>query len=145
MQSIIAVIKQSDFVETNFDEILRPHFKEFTHKNTKYMRISTFEKYGMSNTFEQVFYSEAEFEAWLVEVPLSITKLQAISLLLKQGKYNDLMIAIESDPSGAKKILFDAAHQLDRNSTMVNEIALALEMNEDDKDAFFIEADKILI
>lgn len=145
MKTVIAVIAAANFVETNYDEVLQGKFKEFVHKSVSYMRINTFEKYVMGNMFEEVFYTEAEFEAWLLEVPASITKLQAVKQLLTLGLYNDLIAALESDITGESKILFDSASRLDRNSNMVNNIATALGMSSDDVDTFFVEANQILI
>ncbi len=146
MKSIIGILKKDNFIESNYDEVLQGNFTEFTQgSDTQYMRINTFEKYAMQNSFEHIFYTEAEFEAWLVEVPVEISKLQAISLLLQQGKYNDMITAIEADPTGVKKVLFDAASVLYRDSNLVAEVAQDLLMSSEDMDTFFIDASKILI
>jgi len=81
----------------------------------------------------------------IIMVPQSISKLQAVSHLLATGRYNDLMTALESDETGVKRILFDAAHQLDRESTMVNEMGEALGFSSEELDNLFIEANKILV
>lgn len=81
----------------------------------------------------------------IIMTPQTISKLQAVSQLLNLGRYEELMTILDSDPTGVKRILFDAAHQLDRDSSMVNEIALALEFTSEDTDTFFIEAYKILV
>lgn len=145
MKTIIGIIEKSKFVEENYNEILRGHFVEFTSARVEYMKIITFEKYAMTDQFDYVFYSEEDLQAWVKEVPLSISKLQALSHLLTIGRYEDLMSALNADETGIKKILFDAAHQLDRASTMVNEMAVVLGMTDEDLDNFFIEASKILV
>lgn len=82
----------------------------------------------------------------IIMIPQEISKLQAVSYLLQIDKYNDLITALDSDETGVKRILFDAAHVLYRSSNMVNEIANALGMTtEEDKDNLFIEANKILL
>lgn len=145
MKTIIGVIKKSNFIESNYDEVLQGNFKEFTSSNVEYVRVNTFEKYAIANTFEEVFYSEDEFQVWLKEVPKTISKLQAISLLLQQGKYDALVTELDKDTTGSKKILFDAAHQLDINSNMVLEIAQALGFSDEDIYNFFITASNILV
>lgn len=80
-----------------------------------------------------------------IMVPTSITKLQAVSRLLEIDKYNDLMTALDADVTGVDRILFDAAHQLDRDSAMVAKMAVALGFDEAGTDEFFIEASKILV
>lgn len=75
----------------------------------------------------------------------SISKLQAVSRLIDIGKYEELMTALDSDATGVKRILFDAAHQLDRDSNMVVEMAVALGFDEAGTDDFFIEASKIMV
>lgn len=103
-------------------------------------------------------FSMHDFQAWqkdlntgewkynpIIMVPQSISKLQAVSHLLATERYNDLMTALDADKTGVKRILFNAAHQLDRDSTMVNEMVLALGFSDEDTDTFFNEANKILI
>lgn len=145
MKQIIGIIQKSAFVESDCSEVLQGHFTEFSHKTTAYMRINTFEHYASSNMFEQIFLSESEFNAWLTEVPVSITKLQAVKQFLIEGTYNNLIAALEADATGESKILFDSAHRLDRESKMVNNIALVLNMTSDDVDTFFIDASKIIV
>jgi len=81
----------------------------------------------------------------IIMVPQEISKLQAVSRLLEIGRYNDLIIALDSDETGIKRILFDAASDLYRNSNMVNEIAVVLGFSNDDIDNFFTEASKIMV
>lgn len=78
-------------------------------------------------------------------IPQEITKLQAVKRLLDTGRYTDLMTAIDSDPTGESRILFDAASTLARDSNMVSQFAAALGFSDEDTDEFFVEADKIMV
>jgi hypothetical protein len=145
MKTVISVIEKSKFDKSNYDPIIQDSFVEFLHRNTSYLRVNTFEKYTFNAPFDHVFATTNEFETWLVYVPPFISKLQAVSHLLDIDRYNDLMTALDSDPTGTKRILFDAAHQLDIDSTMVNEMGVALGFSSDELDNFFVEAHKIFV
>lgn len=95
---------------------------------------------------EELATCVANGEEWVRgKIPSPISKLQAISHLIALGKYKDLIAALDLDTTGVKRILFESAHQLDRESTMVNEMAVALGMSSNDIDTFFADASKILI
>jgi hypothetical protein len=145
MQTTIGVIEKSKFVKSNYDPLLQESFSEILHRNTPYMYVHTFEHYTTNAPFDHVFASTEEYEAWLVYVPPFISKLQAVSHLLAIDRYNDLMTALDADATGTKRILFDAAHQLDRSSTMVNEMGVALGFSSEELDTLFVEADRILV
>ncbi len=144
MKAIIGVVSAANFDESTYPEVLQGKFTEVTHNNATYYRIRTFEHYA-SYVFDNIFYTEAEYDAWLIEVPSEITKLQAVSLLITSGQYEALLAALDADETGASRILFDAAHQLYRDSNMVANMAAALDMTDDDINSFFVEASSILI
>lgn len=81
----------------------------------------------------------------IIMIPKEITKLQAVKRLLDANRYTDLMTAIDSDPTGESRILFDAASTLARDSNMVSQFAAALGFSDEDTDEFFVEADKIMV
>ena len=141
----IAVIEKSKFVISDYDEILQNSYTEILHRNTPYMYILTFEQYTVDAPFDHVFNSREEYEAWLIYVPPVISKLQAVSELLKLDKYADLISVLEADETGVSKILFDAAHQLYRDSEMVNTIGMGLGFSDEDTDTFFVNSSKILV
>ena len=91
----------------------------------------------------------SETENWIYDpimiVPKEISKLQAVKRLLDTGRYTDLMTALDSAPTGESRILFDAASTLARDSNMVSQFAAALGFTDEDTDAFFVEADKIMV
>lgn len=78
-------------------------------------------------------------------IPVSISKLQAITRLIELNRYDELITILESDNTGKSLILFNAAHVLDRDSNMVNQIGQALQMSQNDIDDFFVDASKILV
>lgn len=92
---------------------------------------------------------DAENKQWIYSknmiVPQQISKLQAVKRLLDTGRYTDLMTALDRDPSGVSRILFEAASTLSRDSNMVSQFAAALGFSDKDTDEFFVEADKIMI
>jgi hypothetical protein len=97
----------------------------------------------------QDWRKDLETNEWIYDpiimIPQKISKLQAVSHLLKINRYNDLMTALNTDETGEKRILFDAAHELYRDSNMVNEMAQVLGMSNEEIDNLFIEANKILV
>lgn len=145
MVTVIAVIEKSKFDKTNYNPLIQDSFSEIIHRNTPYMYVHTFEHYTTDAPFDHIFKSSEEYEAWFLFVPSFISKLQAVSHLLAIDRYNDLMTALDADLTGTKRILFDAAHQLDRNSTMVNEMGVALGFSSEEIDTLFVEADRILV
>lgn len=141
----IGIIEASKFDANNYSETVRNSFTDFLHRNKPYKRLEAFSHYIDGSAFDLIFESEAEFEAWLVFVPQTISKLQAVKRLLDTGRYTDLMTAIDKDPTGVSRILFEAAYTLARDSNMVNEMAAGLGFSDEDTDEFFVEADKIMI
>lgn len=90
-----------------------------------------------------------ETNTWIYDpvimIPQEITKLQCVKLLLDTNRYNDLMSALDADTTGVSRILFDAASTLSIDSNMVNQLATALGFSNEDTDAFFVEAEKIIV
>lgn len=100
------------------------------------------------STFEIVNYKknlEANEWEYIMNVPLSISKLQATKHLLNINRHAELMAIIDADETGETRLLFDAAHQLDRNSDMVNKLGTAMGFSSEELDDLFIEANKILV
>lgn len=145
MKTKIALIASSKFVESNYHELTHGKFTDITHRNTPYKKLFAFADMIDGYLFDYVFADEAAFEAWLVYVPPTISKLQAVKRLLDTGRYTGLMTAIDSDPTGESRILFDAAFTLARDSNMVSQFAAALGFTDEDTDEFFVEADKIMV
>lgn len=81
----------------------------------------------------------------IIMIPEKISKLQAVSHLLAIDRYVDLINVLNTDDTGKKKILFDAAHELDRESGMVKGIGTALGFDSKGIDDFFVDANKILV
>jgi hypothetical protein len=145
MVTVIGVIEKGKFDKSNYNPVIQDSFIEFMHRNQPHMKVFTFEKYTIDVPIDNVFYSDDEFNDWFLFVPPFISKLQAVSHLLEIGRYNDLMAVLDSDPTGEKRILFGAAHQLDRDSTMVNQLGSALGYDSEGLDNLFTEASKILV
>lgn len=81
----------------------------------------------------------------IIMIPESISKLQATQHLLNIGRHTELMTIIDSDETGVTRTLYDAAHQLDRDSNMVNQLAEAMGFTQEGIDELFIEASKIMV
>jgi agmatine/peptidylarginine deiminase len=98
-----------------------------------------------SEEWSEVVDDREEETTEIVDSPNTISKLQAVALLVQMGRYEELMTELGKDTTGVSKILFDAASVLSRDSNMVNQLASALDMSSADVDNFFVEANKILI
>ena len=141
----IAVIIAAKFDISKYDPIIQDSFTSISHRSTPYKRLIAMDHYIDGYPFDYVFPAMSEYEAWLVYVPATISKLQCVKRLLDTGRYTDLMTTIDSDPTGESRILFDAASTLARDSNMVSQFAAALGFTDEDTDEFFVEADKIMV
>lgn len=139
----IGLIDSSKFNPLNFDEIVRQSFTEIMHRATIYKMLVAFEHYIDGYPFDYTFADQNALDTFIVHVPESISKLQCVKRLIDTGRYTDLMNALDKDPSGVSRILFEAASTLARNSNMVSQFAAALGFTDVDTDAFFVEAEKI--
>ena len=140
-----AIIASSKFNPLNYHEVVRQSFTEITHRATVYKCLCAFEHYIDGFQFDYVFATQDDLDAFIVSVPQTISKLQAVAQLLQINRYADLMAALNADTTGISRILFDAAAVLDRSSNMVNQMGAALGMSSDDVDDFFVSASKILV
>ena len=81
----------------------------------------------------------------IIMVPEYISKLQATKHMLNINRHAELMAIIDADETGETRLLYDAAHQLDRSSDMVNQLGAAMGFSPEELDDLFIEANKILV
>lgn len=114
------------------------------------MGIDSFIVNGINaDGIDENYRFDFETKTWIYDpiimIPQQISKLQCVKRLLDTNRYNDLMSALDADTTGVSRILFDAASMLSRDSNMVNQLATALGFSNEDTDAFFVEAEKIIV
>ena len=104
--------------------------------------------YDQSNdiaTYQLIDLTPEEIEAKnKVYVPFSISKLQGNLMLYRMGIEAQVLAVIENSGNTEAKKYFEHAATWERQSSIINTLAPAIGMTQNDLDLFFIEAEKIV-